>query len=164
MKRIALFLFVSIFAFSIQAQHVFNAGSVKFNTGVGVPQINGFIPTVNISGEVGVIPTGEVGLVSFGGLAEFHLADDGKTFPRFYVGPRVAWHVHAFNSTVFDVYAGAGFGIVLNGEGKFNNSSINTQADIFVGGRWMYSPSTGLFVELGFTGLSNARFGFTFGF
>lgn len=164
MKRLALFLFLSIFTFTVQAQHVFNPGSVKFNIGIGVPQNNGFIPAVNISGEVGVILTGTIGLVSFGGLAEFHLADDGKTFPRFYMGPRAAWHVHAFNSTIFDVYAGAGFGIVLSGKGELNNNSITIQSDIFVGGRWMYSPGTGLFAELGLTGLSIARFGFTFGF
>lgn len=164
MKRSTLLILVLIFTHTVQAQHVFNPGSVKFNAGIGVPQNNGYIPTVNISGEVGVIQTGTIGLVSFGGLAEFHLADDGKTFPRFYAGPRAAWHLHAFNSLVFDVYAGAGFGIVINGQGLLDRNTINVQADMFVGGRWMFSPGAGLFAELGMTGFSNARFGITFGF
>lgn len=129
----------------------------------GVPQSNGFIPTANLSVEVGVIPTGEIGLVSFGGLAEFQLANDGNIFPGFYFGPRAAWHIHTFKSPVFDLYAGVGFGINIHGKGLLNSSGISVQGDIFTGGRWMYKPGTGLFVELGFTGLSNARFGFTFG-
>lgn len=164
MKRSAIIILVLIFTYTLQAQHVFNPGSVKFNAGLGVPQVNGYIPTINLSGEVGVIPTGTIGLVSFGGLLDFHIADDGKTFPRFYAGPRAAWHLHAFNSLIFDVYAGAGFGIVLNGNGLKERNTIVAQADVFVGGRWMFSPGAGLFVELGVTGLSNARFGITFGF
>ncbi len=147
----------------MHSQNVFKKGSVMFNAGVGAPTAYGFIPTVNFSGEIGVIPTGSIGVISFGGLAEFHLADDGKTFPRFYVGGRAAWHVLTLKSKQWDAYAGAGFGIVLNGDGKSNNGSV-LNPDFFIGGRYMFQPSLGLFSELGYSGLSVLRFGLTFGF
>ncbi len=147
---------------SMQAQYVFGKGALMFNAGIGAPSNFGFIPTANFSGEVGVIPTGTIGLVSFGGLAEFHMADDGDLFPRFYIGPRATWHVHAFKSTQFDAYAGAGFGLVINGNGK-NNSGLGYSPDIFVGGRYMMKPGFGLFAEAGYSGLSMFKFGITFG-
>lgn len=153
----------ALFTFTIQSQNVFNKGDFMLNVGIGAPHSFGFIPTVNFSGEFGVIPTGDIGLVSFGGLAEFQLGDDGNIFPRFYVGPRAAWHLLTFISTEFDVYAGAGFGIVINGNGLDKNSGVDSQADAFVGGRWMFSPGMGLFVEIGYSGLSSGKFGLTFG-
>ena len=122
MKKVLLLFMAVAFAFTVQAQHVFNKGDVMFNAGIGIP--NGryeLIPSLNFSGEVGVIPTGDVGLVSFGGLAEFQLAHYSysygstynETWPRFYFGARAAWHVHAFDSDVFDAYAGAGLRIQI---------------------------------------------------
>ena len=159
-----------MFAFTINAQNVFNKGSIMFNGGVGVPNNYGLIPTLNFSGEVGVIPTGDIGLVSFGGLAEFQFAhysygwtNVNDNFVRFYFGPRAAWHVHAFNSDVFDVYAGVGAGIIINGKSDYTSSSTQVHPDIFVGGRWMFAANLGLFAELRYTGLSAAKFGITFG-
>lgn len=168
MKKVVLLSIAVLFVVVMQAQHVFEKGSVMFNAGIGAPHSNGFIPSINFSGEVGVIPTGDIGLVSFGGLAEFQMGQhtwfsDTEFFPRFYAGARAVWHVHAFNSDAFDAYAGAGFGIVINGKTANFNSSTNVNPDVFVGGRWMFSPGMGLFAELGYTGLSSAKFGITFG-
>lgn len=170
MKKVALFVVVVFFALCVNAQHVFNKGDIMFNAGIGGPNNYGVIPTLNFSGEVGVIPTGDIGLVSFGGLAEFQFAhdtyaftSDNDNFVRLYVGPRAVWHVHAFNSDVFDAYGGVGAGILVNGKGEYRDGSVEGQADIFVGGRWMFGTNMGLFAEVGYTGLSFAKFGITFG-
>ncbi len=175
MKKVVVLFVAVLFAFTVQAQHVFNKGDVMFNAGIGVPTGGyGLIPTLNFSGEYGVIPTGDVGLISFGGLAEFHLAhytyyygsSYNETWPRFYLGARAAWHVHAFDSDVFDAYAGVGFGIQINGKtkyGYYDNGGTYVSPDIFVGGRWMFKPGMGLFAEAGYTGLSSIKIGVTFG-
>ena len=175
MKKVVLLFVAVLFAFTMQAQHVFNKGDVMFNAGIGVPNGGyGLIPSLNFSGEVGVIPTGDVGLVSFGGLAEFQLAHYSynygstynETWPRFYFGARAAWHVHAFDSDVFDAYAGVGLGVQINGKtkyGYYDNGGTFVSPDIFVGGRWMFKPGMGLFAEVGYTGLSSLKVGLTFG-
>lgn len=169
MKKLSflvLFLFAAIMA--TQAQHVFNKGDMAFNAGIGIPHGYGLIPTINVSGEYGVIPTGDVGLVSFGGLAEFQLGMHNdfyygsEAFPRFYVGARAAWHVHAFDSDVWDAYAGAGLGIGISGRSSNYGSFSSVEPDVFVGGRWMFSEGMGLFAELGYTGFSSVKFGITF--
>ncbi len=168
MKKLS-FLLVFLFAAmtATQAQHVFNKGDLAFNAGIGIPHSYGIIPTINFSGEFGAIPTGDVGLVSFGGLAEFQLGQYNdiyyvtKTFPRFFVGARAAWHVHAFESDVFDAYGGVGFGIGISGKSDYYGSSV--EPDIFVGGRWMFAENMGLFAELGYSGFSSVKFGLTFG-
>jgi hypothetical protein len=168
MKKVVVLFVAVLFAFTVQAQHVFNKGDIMFNAGIGIPNSYGYIPSVNFSGEVGVIPTGDIGLVSFGGLAEFQLAnntwfDDTETWSRFYFGARAAWHVHAFESDVFDAYGGVGFGVVLNGSSSHYDYGTTVNPDIFVGGRWMFSPGMGLFAEVGYTGLSSIKVGVTFG-
>ncbi len=169
MKKVVLLVMLAFFALSVNAQHVFNAGDIMFNAGVGGPSNFGYIPTLNFSGEMGVIPTGDVGLVSFGALAELQFAHyeyywtGDENFVRFYLGPRAAWHVHAFNSDVFDAYAGLGAGMLLNTQTDNTKGSIEAHADVFVGGRWMFAPNMGLFAEVGYTGLSFAKFGITFG-
>jgi len=169
MKKVGLLLIAVVFAFAVQAQHVFNKGDIMFNAGIGIPHSYGFIPTINFSGEVGVIPTGDVGLVSFGGLAEFQMGQriytymDDQFFPRFYFGARAAWHVHAFQSDVFDAYGGVGLGIAISGKTDYYSSFTTVEPDLFVGGRWMFKPGMGLFAEVGYTGLSSIKFGITFG-
>lgn len=170
MKKVTVLIIAVLFAFSMQAQHIFNKGDLMFNAGIGIPYNNGFIPSVNFSGEYGVIPTGDIGLVSFGGLAEFQLGQytyvyaNNEIFPKFYLGARAAWHVHAFNSDVFDAYAGVGFGVAIKGKTDLVSGSTSVNPDVFVGGRWMFSPGVGLFAEVGYTGLSALKFGITFGF
>lgn len=168
MKKVVLLFVAVAFAFSVQSQHVFTKGLLMFNAGVGIPHSNGFIPSVNFSGEYGVIPTGDIGLVSFGGLVEFQMGQhswgvDTELFPKFYVGARAAWHVHAFNSDIFDAYAGVGFGVAISGKTDHYSNNTQINPDVFVGGRWMFSPGMGLFAELGYTGLSSVKFGLTFG-
>ncbi|MFA5418170.1 MAG: hypothetical protein WC341_06885 [Bacteroidales bacterium] len=168
MKRILVMLVFALFALGANAQHVFNKGDVMFNAGIGIPYSYGFVPSINFSGEVGVIPTGDIGLVSFGGLTEFQMgrhewSDSHESFSRFYFGAHAAWHVHAFNSNEFDAYGGVGFGVVFSGQTDHYDNAVDPVPDVFVGGRWMFSPGMGLFSELGYSGLSSLKFGITFG-
>lgn len=170
MKKLFLIAVAVMFAFTINAQSVFNKGSLMFNAGVGVPNNFGFIPSINFSGEIGVIPTGNIGVVSFGGLTELQFAHysygyllNNENFIRFYVGPRAAWHFLGLNTDVFDVYAGAGGGILINGKSDNVGGSSQFRADVFAGGRWMFAGGMGLFAEVGYSGLSVAKFGLTFG-
>lgn len=170
MRKIGLLLFFTVlFTVGLNAQNVFDKGSLMFNAGIGLPDTYGSIPTISISGEMGVIPTGDIGVVSFGALAEFQLGrhdyfyDDDEYFPMFYFGPRAAWHFLGLNTDVFDVYGGVGFGFVIQGKTDHYDSDFTIDPDVFVGGRWMFSPGAGLYAEVGTTGLSVARVGLTFG-
>lgn len=170
MKKLILLVAIATLSLSLNAQNVFDKGSVMFNAGIGGPSGYGFIPTLNFSGEVGVIPTGDIGIVSFGGLTELQFANysygwlpGNENFMRFYVGPRAAWHFLGLNSKDLDVYAGVGLGLTFNGKSNNVSASNEVRPDVFAGGRWMFGENMGLFAELGYTGLSFAKFGITFG-
>ena len=175
MRKITL-LFVATFLMSlstVQAQNVFNKGSLLFNAGIGMPYTYGFIPTINISGEYGVIPTGDVGIVSFGGLFEMQFAQynywygyEANVKPIFILGPRASWHLQVFESDKWDVYGGVGFGILFRAQpyANYYSSTISGYGEIFVGGRLMFSEKFGLFAEVGGGSRSFAKFGVTFGF
>ena len=174
MKKVLIVLVSVMFTISLQSQHVFEKGDLLFNAGIGMPYNYGFIPTINFSGEYGVIPTGDVGLVSFGGLAEIQFAnydyywdgDYSSTKPYFIFGPRASWHLHVFESDKWDVYGGVGFGIAF--KGSYNNGNYNSKVspygEGFVGGRMMFSDGFGLFAETGWGSRSFIKFGVAFGF
>ena len=176
MKRILFVVLIGIASLAtMQAQHVFNKGTLLFNAGLGSPYNYGYIPTINFSGEYGTIPTGDVGIVSFGGLFEIQFADydwywagsNGSGIkPIIILGPRAAWHLQVFESDKWDVYAGAGFGILFRGQPHENyyNSTVSGYGEGFVGGRMMFSETFGLFAEVGGGSRSWGKFGVTFGF
>jgi len=181
MKKFAFIVAMVLIGFSIQAQNVFNKGSLMFNGGLGAPYNYGFIPTINFSGDYGVIPTGDIGIVGFGGLAELQFANydwnyygygvsGSQTKPIFYLGPRAYWHLQVFESNEFDVYAGVGFGIKFSGQYNYNSSKndvvydpkVGGYGEGFVGGRWMFQDNLGLFAEVGGGAGSFMKFGITF--
>ncbi len=191
MKKNALTIIFTILLglASVNAQEVFNEGDTQFNLGIGLGDLYldsysiGLIPSINFSGEYGTIPTGEIGLVSFGGITAFHYApyyyDDTweETTGHniiFAIQGRAAWHLHVFNSDKWDVYAGLGTGIRINNwsrETTYTYSNVietngETNSDFiiseFVGGRMMFNESFGLFAELGYDATSTMKFGITF--
>ncbi len=172
MKKITMILLGVLFSLSIQAQHVFDKGSLMFNAGIGLPYHYGFIPSINMSGEYGVIPTGDVGLVSFGGLFEIQFADYGYWHgyesaikPIISLGPRAYWHLHVFDSDKWDVYGGAGFGIQFRPQPyeDYYRSVVTGYGEGFVGGRMMFNKKFGLYAEAGGGAGAFIRFGVTFG-
>jgi len=181
MRKLTLLTFAILLGVSLNAQHVFNKGTLLFNAGIGLGATYGagWIPSVNVSGDVGVIPTGDVGLVSFGGIFEYKYSNWAGTwlntnykynYSQVLIGPRAAWHVHAFDSDKYDAYAGVGGGVRFwteynwNGSKYVNKAKVSPYGELFVGGRMMFSDKFGLFAELGFGTLSVLKFGVTFGF
>lgn len=174
MKKLVVIFAFTLLCATTQAQHVFDKGSLMFNAGIGAPVNYGFIPTINFSGDYGVIPTGDVGVVSFGGLAELQIADydyywNGSNSsgikPYFIIGPRASWHLLVFESNEFDVYAGVGFGAAFRGQpyDGYYSSPVTGYGEGFVGGRWMFQDNFGLFAEVGGGSRSFLKFGITFG-
>jgi hypothetical protein len=180
MRKLILLVFAVLLGVSMNAQHVFNKGSLLFNAGIGIGGYYnaGWIPSVNVSGEIGVIPTGDIGLVSFGGIVEYKYSNwagygSKYNYNQLIFGPRAAWHVHAFNSDKFDAYGGVGAGIRFwtnyTGWDYVKNepttkASVSPYGEVFVGGRMMFSENFGLIAELGWGTLSVLKFGVTFGF
>lgn len=181
MKKLALiFTAVLMMASLSQAQHVFDKGDIAINAGIGVGGYDGLIPSIEASVEFGVIPTGDVGLVSFGGALGYkystydyyYLSDYNYSYHQFQFGGRAAWHLHTFTSDKWDAYAGLGLGVrmysVYDGwdfekDEATNKAKAGLYEEVFVGGRMMLKPGFGLFAELGYSHLSNIRFGLTFG-
>lgn len=183
MRKLTLLAFIIFLGFTVNAQHVFNKGSLLFNAGIGAGSNYGagWIPSVNVGGEIGVIPTGDVGLVSFGGIIEYKYSSWAGTwintnynynYHQLILGPRAAWHVHAFESDKYDAYAGVGVGVRFwtqynwdPGKADYvNKAKVSPYGEFFVGGRMMFSDAFGLFAEVGYGTLSVLKFGVSFGF
>ncbi len=176
MRKITLIALTILLGLSLNAQHVFNKGTLLFNAGIGMFSDGGWIPSINVSGEIGVIPTGDVGLVSFGGIMAYKYSTWSWTgsnynYHQFVVGARAAWHVHAFTSDKWDAYGGVGFGVKIwsdpywdAADGYKQNARVSPYGEAFVGGRMMFSEAFGLFAEVGYGTLSVIKFGVTFGF
>jgi len=186
MKKIALaFVSVLMMTFAVQAQHVFNKENLGINAGLGLGGFyeGGYIPSIEISGEYGVIPTGDIGLVSFGGLLGYKYSvgsynlvyyNESYSYSQFELGGRAAWHLRTFTSDKWDVYAGLGIGAHLTSDNtveyNYNTEKYETKrtartgaySEAFVGGRMMTNSGFGLFAELGYSKLSALRIGITF--
>ncbi|MCK5775793.1 MAG: hypothetical protein KAH25_06450, partial [Bacteroidales bacterium] len=182
MKKITLIIAaVFMMSFVSQAQHVFEKGDIAINAGLGLGGYGGFMPSLEASVEFGVIPTGDVGLVSFGGVvgwkhttesyyySYWNGGDDWNySYNQFIFGGRATWHLHTFTSDKWDAYAGLGLGMKIwqtydhwdhNANEGVLNSHSGVYEEFFVGGRMMFSSSFGMFAEVGYSRLSNARIG-----
>lgn len=173
MKKLTIILtLLVITCTALQAQYVFDKGDIGINAGIGVLGYDGFIPSIEGSIEFGVIPTGDVGLVSFGGMVGYKYSTYGYTsyydynYSKFQFGARGAWHLQTFRSKEWDVYAGIGAGMSSRAKwdaGKVDYvTAFNPYTELFVGGRMMFNPGFGLFAEVGYSQISSARFGLTF--
>lgn len=175
MKKVFIVFVMSLFAFGANAQHVFEKGDLMFNVGLGLFSYDGFIPSVYVSGEYGSIPTGDVGLVSFGGIMAYKystyswgLYDYDDHYHQFVIGPRGIWHLHVFESDTWDAYAGTGFGVRIHtvydwdGSEIVRKGKVSPYGEIFVGGRMMIKDKFGLNAEMGYGTLSVIKFGITF--
>ncbi len=178
MKKIALLIVFGVFAFTLNAQKIMEKGDVMINAGIGELSSYGLIPSINASVEFGVIPTGDVGIVTFGGITAFQLGydsyylygypDESYTYTVFVFGGRASWHLQTFESDKWDVYAGAGLGVKMKSGyevyGYKYDSWTGVYGESYVGGRMMFTKSFGLFGEVGYGTLSAVKFGVTFGF
>ena len=178
MKKQILIIVFGVLAFTLNAQKIMEKGDIMLNAGIGGFSNHGLIPSINASLEIGVIPTGDIGIVTFGGIAAYQLglstyyaygyADATYTYSVFVVGGRASWHLQTFESDKWDVYAGAGFGVEMRSGyevyGLNYDGWVGPYGEGYVGGRMMFNESFGLFGELGYGTLSAIKFGVTFGF
>ncbi len=185
MKKLMLIAFsLVMMTFAANAQHVFEKGDIGINAGLGLGGHGGFFPAIEASVEFGVIPTGDVGLVSFGGAVGYKYSKyvydswwydgDDYHYNQFTFGGRAAWHLHTFDSDKWDVYGGLGLGLRIWTDYTYDHdywddhnelkttANTGTYTELFVGGRMMINPGFGLFAEIGYSALSYARFGLTF--
>ena len=187
MKKVVLIIALAITTFmSVNGQEVLNKGDKMFNLGLGLASRYGFIPSVVFSGEVGAIPTGDVGIVTFGGEAEYKLEvwsisnywySDAGIKNHLAAGFRAAWHLHVFNNPKYDLYAGlsGGFRMVSRNsnwiewsyeKGYYTDYSnyYGGYQTVFVGARIMTSDNFGFFGEVasGWNSMSYLRVGMTF--
>ena len=191
MKKLLLSLATILITSGLYAQgNVMNKGDIMMNIGLGLgyPSYSdysygnnfgfGVMPSLNVSGEVGLFPTGKFGIVTLGGVVS---AGSARYYGTFYDGKafstdvlfRGAWHLSIWNNTSWDVYAGLGSGIRFNSV-SFTTIAGNTNlADSkgtnfiiseFVGARYMMNESFGFFGELSFGEVSFTKVGITFKF
>ena len=187
MRKTVLLIAIAAFTFfSVKGQEVLNKGDKMMNIGLGLVSSYGFIPSINFSGEVGVIPTGDVGIVSFGGEAEYKMEyydyydywySESWIKNHFAAGFRAAWHLHVFNNPKYDLYAGASVGFRMitkdtydvkwNAQDEYYldyTTHAGVYQTVFFGARIMTSDNFGFFGELagGYYSISYIKGGITF--
>ena len=176
-----LFVF-GIFMSSISVAQVFQENTFMLNAGVGfwggsnfaaTNSITGLSswPAFSISGEYAAIPTGNIGMVSFGGILGFWYASANNTstiegychrihdyesvttksstsITGVIFQARGAWHYSA-PSDQWDVYTGFGFGITrmsLLSKSETTHSVCTEENDIYNWPLAATSPSSSFFV------------------
>jgi hypothetical protein len=168
-------------SFSAMSQSVISKGDKMLNAGLGIPYFDGFIPSLHLSGEYAAIPTGDIGIVSFGGEVEYKYSvyktsylfgkDYTYSYHSFFIGARAAWHLTYFDNSKWDVYAGLSAGLYMYStyetyniaEEEFEREGhVSPSIGEFVGGRMMINENMGLFAEVGYASISFARIGLTF--
>jgi hypothetical protein len=147
----------------------FKQGDKLLNGTIG---LNSYYSTglpLGASFEVGITEA-----ISVGGQADYASGNygTGLGFTAFYVGGRGAYHlgeVLKINNDKLDVYAGLGLGYRsfswkdgYNGFGYSYGNGLDF--NYFIGGRYFFSDNIGAVLELGYSGVSNARAGITFKF
>jgi len=191
MKKQLLILTIVLLSIPAFSQdNVMNKGDFMMNIGIGIgfPTYNdysygydfgfGVMPSLNVSGEVGLFPTGDVGIVTLGGIISAGSSKyigylyDGKAFSMDVLF-RGAWHLSIWNNTDWDVYAGLGTGVRINRITYTTNSGTvdlesstgtNFIVSEFVGARYMMSEKFGFFGEFTNGEVSFTKIGVTFKF
>jgi hypothetical protein len=178
----ALFILSSFAALSAQdnvVHNVMTTGTNMGSLGVGIPVIApGYrmtIPPINAFYEVGILDLGRPGSVAVGahvGLWGYKIKTglDQLNYKYFNTlfGARGAYHFTIIDK--WEVYGGAVLGIKLESE-RFTAGTESTAAhthvkfgwQLFAGTRYMFTPSLGAFVELGY-GATYGSIGATYRF
>ena len=165
-----------------------NKGDIMMNVGIGFgfPEYDeynygyefgfGIMPSINVSGEVGLFPTGEIGIVTLGGIVSAGSSKykgyfyDGKAFSMEVIF-RGAWHLSIWNNTDWDVYAGLGMGMRYNSIKFTTNAGTNDLESSrgssfvvseFIGARYMMKENFGFFGEFTNGEISFTKVGVTF--
>ena len=151
MKKIILSLLVGFSFLTCNAQ-IFDKGNKGFNLGIAVDPFVDFTPRIHFSGEAGVIPLPNAGIISLGGNVDLNFVDFSEL--RTFLAFRAAFHFGFIKSDKYDIYAGLGIGVKLHE----HNSNNLVYTEEFIGARMLLTETLGLFLELGY-GPTAAKFG-----
>jgi hypothetical protein len=150
----------------------FKQGDKFLNATIGLNSYYSNGLPLGASFEVGITDA-----ISVGGQADYASGNasgiSGLGFTAFYVGARGAYHLGELlkvNSDKVDLYAGLGLGYrsfswkdsAFTGTGYSFGNGIDF--NYFIGGRYFFTDNIGGVLELGYSGVSNARVGVTFKF
>ncbi|MCK9347202.1 MAG: hypothetical protein M0P40_08870 [Bacteroidales bacterium] len=185
MKKIilsAILILLGVFTLSAQdniVPNVMTKGTNMGSIGIGLPIISpGYrmtIPPIAAFYEVGIVDLGRPGSVAVGAHVGFwgykiKTGFDQVNYKYFNTlfGARGAYHFTIMDN--WEVYAGTVFGIKLESE-RFTSGIESTTAhthvkfgwQLFAGTRYMFTPSLGAFVELGY-GVTYGSIGVTYRF
>ena len=174
MKKIIILFFMMIsMAIVSNAQNAFQQNDKLLGVGLGLNSYyNGGSP-VGVSYEIGVTDNISVG-GSFDYISktyEYAGAADTK-FSTFYLAARASYHLNRLiqlNTDNVDLYGGAALGYrsftwsnPYFGSALDNNYNSGLYLGLYVGGKYYFSHSVGVFLEVGAVGSTNARVGLGF--
>jgi len=169
LKKFIIITFISVSTLSANAQYVFDQADMAFNVGVGLISVDGLVPTFNLSAELGLIPTGDFGVISAGGDFEYKYSRlNGLNYNQFTLGPRAAWHLHSpfLEKSNWDIYTGLGFGFrfhsIYNSISQGLDPKIGMYMQAFIGGRMMLDDNFGIFTEIGGGAISALKAGIVY--
>ena len=158
MKKIVLFILLTVSFFSIKAQS-FEQGDNVFNLGIGIGGAynsgNSIImPPISVSFEYGL--TNDLGVGNFGvGLyAGVSSVEDnfGTRFTPIVIGVRGAYHF--YKTEKIDIYGGALFGFRMVESDNIGMSTYSAKSgitwDTFIGARYYLTSNLTLMTELGY--------------
>jgi len=165
---LAVLLTTSFLGFS----QAYEKGDKLLNVGIGLNSYYSGLP-IGATYEVGITD-----VISVGGQVDYTSGDLGSYagyssgYTAFYVGARGSYHFNKLlkiTNKKLDVYAGLGLGYqsfkykdsYLSGSGGYGSGLY---LNYFIGGKYYFSNKIGGFLELGSSGLSNARVGVAFKF
>lgn len=168
-RKIIGIAFFGILSLVTQAQYVFDEGDIAVNGGTGFFSQDGSNPSFYLSVELGLFPTGDIGVIAIGGVAEHKFSEIyGQHYNQAAIAPRAIWHFHFpfLDKTNFDLYTGLGAG--LYHYRKYNPTTfvfdrkIIPYMETFIGGRLMFSDNWGGFTEISSGAMSGVRLGFVY--
>jgi hypothetical protein len=171
MKKLLTFSFLLavLLTTSFKGFSQFKQGDKFLNATIGLNSYYSNGLPLGASFEVGITDA-----ISVGGQVDYASGNygSGLGFTALYFGARGAYHLNEvlkLNSDKLDLYAGLGLGYRsfswkdgYNGIGYSYGNGIDF--NYFIGGRYFFTDSIGGVLELGYSGVSNARAGVTFKF
>jgi hypothetical protein len=148
----------------------YKQGDKILNATIGVNSYYGTGLPLGAAFEVGITDA-----ISAGGQFDFASGNFGNSlgFTALYFGARGSYHFNELlkiNNDKLDVYAGLGLGYrsfkwtdsAFTGTGYSYGNGLDF--NYFIGGRYFFTNNIGGVLELGYSGVSNARVGVTFKF
>lgn len=164
MKKTIIYLTITLFTVTIMHSQEFNAGTNAINLGVGLGGSFGTFttssvsPGISVSYERGIWDIGGPGVISLGGYIgvksyRYEILGTRSKWSYTTVGIRGAYHFNGLEVENLDVYGGA---MLAYNIANFSGDSVafkvasTFRPTFFVGGRWYFGDTFGVFAEAGY--------------